>query len=65
MSELQNLIPNLNEIMEEYAENKEEANLELQSKDVQEDRPKARIETEQPPNEGRKRKRNSKEIDQG
>ena len=56
---------NLNEIMEEYAENKEEANLELRSEDVQEDRPKARTETEQPPDEGRKRKRNAKEIEQG
>ena len=50
--------------MEEYTENEEEANMELQSKDVQEDRPETRIETEQPSDEGRKRKMNAEEIEQ-
>ena len=40
-------------------------NMELQSKDVHEDRLEARIETEQPLDEGRKRKRNFEEIEQG
>ena len=48
--------------MEEYTENEEEDNMELQSEDVQEDRPETRIETKQPPDEGRKRKRNAKET---
>ena len=31
----------------------------------EQDRPEARTETEQPPNEGRKRKRNAEKIEQG
>ena len=62
MSEPQILIPNLNEIMQEYAENEEEATLELQAVAVQEERPKERAKTYQPPAEERKikRKRQSK-----
>ena len=61
MFEPQILIPNLNEIMEEYAENEEEATLECQAIVVQEERPEERVETEQLPVEKRKRKRNTKE----
>ena len=49
MSEPKILIPNLNEIMEVYAENEEKATLELQMVVVQEERPEERVEIEQPP----------------
>ena len=55
------LIPNMNEIMEEYAKNEEVATLELQAVAIQEERPEERAETEQPPIEKRKRKRNTEE----
>ena len=61
MSEPHILIPNLNEIMEEYAENEEEATLNSQAVVFQEERPDERAETKQPPAEKRKRKRNTKE----
>ena len=48
--------------MEENTEN-EEANLELQPKDVQEDRPEVRMETEQPTKETTKRKRGVEETE--
>ena len=65
MSELQSLIPNLNEIMEEYVENEEEATPELQimvmQKETEEtEKPfEARKETEQLVEQSRKRKRNT------
>ena len=55
MFEPSNLIPNLNEIMEEYVEMEEEAVQEAQSGAVQEEeRPVAITETEQPTEETRK-----------
>ena len=51
MSEPTNLIPNLNEIMEEYARNEEEAIQEVQT------------ETEQETEETRKRKRGAEEAE--
>ena len=74
MSEPQNLIPNLNEMMEEYTENEEDANPKLQLEDVHENsqleavhenRPKARTETEQSLDARIKIKRNAKETEQG
>ena len=56
MSKPSNLIQNLNEIMEEYAENKETTQ-ELQSRSVQEEEQgETRTETEQPTKEKRKKK---------
>ena len=60
MSEPSNLIPNLNEIIEEYIENKEEAIQEVQSRAVQEE--ETRIEFEQGTEEIRKRKRGVEEA---
>ena len=58
MSDSSHLVPNLYEMMEEYAEGKEEAVQETQSEAVQEGEiSEARIETEQPTEETRKRKR--------
>ena len=59
MSEQLSLIPNLNEIMEEYIGNEEEATLELQIRVMQEERK----ETEQPIEESRKRKRNTEDAE--
>ena len=57
MSESSNLISNLNEIMEEYAEREEEAVQATQAKIRQEeDRAKAREKVEQSVEETRKRK---------
>ena len=54
------MIPNLNEIMEEYAEVEEEVVQETQSGVVQEEeRPEVRTETEQPIEETRKKKKAS------
>ena len=62
MSDPSNLIPKLNEIMEEYAEVEEEVVQETQSRAVQEEeRPEARTEIEQPTEETRKRKRGAEE----
>ena len=69
MSKQQSLIPNLNEIMEEYVENEEEATLELQIMVMQEERKETkqpsevRKETEQPVEESRKRKRNTEDVE--
>ena len=63
MSDPSNLIPNLNEIMEEYEVVKEEAVQETQSEAVQKkERQEARIETEQLTEETRKRKRGVEEV---
>ena len=63
MSDPSNLISNLNKIMEEYAEVEEEAVQETRSGAVQEEeRPEARIETEKPTEETRKRKRGAEEA---
>ena len=59
MSEQQSLIPNLNEIMEEYVGNEEEVTPELQIMVMKEERK----ETEQPVEESRKRKRNTKDAE--
>ena len=48
--------------MEEYAENEEETTKEIQSRALQEERLEARIETEQPTEEGKKRKRDAEET---
>ena len=61
MSKQQQLIPNLNEIMEEYAGNEEEATPELQTLATQEERSEESAKTKQPPKESRKRKRNAEE----
>ena len=59
MPEQQNLIPNLNEMMEEYVGiSGEEATLELQTVTVQEEGVEERTEVEYPSEENRKRKRN-------
>ena len=69
MFELKSLILNLNEIVEEYVRNEEEANPELQIMVMQEERKetkqpsKARKETEQLVEESRKRKRNIKDAE--
>ena len=57
MSEQQILIPNLNEIMEEYVGSEEEATQEIHTIVTQEERHETRTETEQPLEERRKRKR--------
>ena len=63
MSDPSNLISNLNEIMEEYAEVEEEVVQETQSGKMQEEEiSEARIETEQPTEETRKRKMGAKEA---
>ena len=62
MSEQQILIPNLNEIMEEYVGSEEEAMQELHTIVTQEEIHEARTETEQPLEERRKRKRNAEET---
>ena len=64
MSKPSNLIPNLNEIMEEYVEIEEEVVQEVQSGAMQEEeRLEARTETEQPTEEIRKRKRGAEEAE--
>ena len=58
MSDPSNLVPNLNEIMEEYAKMEEEAIQATQAEIGQEEeRAKSRVEVEQPTKETRKRKR--------
>ena len=61
MSEPHNLVPNLNEIIEEYVEIEEEAIQEVQSRVVHEE--KTRTETEQEAKETRKRKRGAEEVE--
>ena len=61
MSAQQCLIPNLNEIMEEYAGSEEDAILELQNRENEKSVPKERTETKPPTKEGRKRKMNEEE----
>ena len=56
MSETLSLIPNLNEMMEEYVGNEVEDTQEPLTIVTHEERLYARIETEQPTKEGRKRK---------
>ena len=64
MFEPSNLILNINEIMEEYVENEEEAIQKLQSGAVQkEEQEETRTETEQPTKETRKKKRGAKETE--
>ena len=58
MSEQQSLIPNLNEIIEEYAEMEEGITLKLQTTEIQYEVPEERVETEAQTEEGRKRKKN-------
>ena len=63
MSELSNLVPNLNKIMEEYAEGEQEAVQITQEKVEREEvRVEARVEPEQPEDETRKRKRGAEET---
>ena len=63
MSELTNLVPNLNEIMEEYTERQEEI---IQVTQVEigqgEERTEVSAEPEKPMEELRKRKRGDKEV---
>ena len=61
MSKQQSLIPNLNEIIKEYAGSEEETTLELQTIVTQEEQPEVRTKTEPPIEEGRKRKKNAEE----
>ena len=50
-------------MMEEYTKNEEEANFELQSEDVQENRPEARTKTELENEETRKIRRGAEEAE--
>ena len=63
MSKSSNHVPNLNKIMEEYAEGEQEAvqitQVEVEQEEV---RAKARVEPEQPEDETRKRKRGAEET---
>ena len=61
MSEPSNLVPNLNEIMEDYTEREEETVQATQAKIEEEGRAEARAEPEQPVEETRKRKRGDEE----
>ena len=64
MFELSHLVPNLNEIVEEYAEGEEDAVQETQPGAVQEkERSEARTETEQLTADTRKRKRGVEEAE--
>ena len=64
MSKPSNLIPNLNEIMEEYTEIERELVQEAQSRAVQEEeRLETRTKTEQPTEKTRKRKRGDEEAE--
>ena len=63
MSELSNLVPNLNEIVEEYAKREEEAVQATQVETEQEgERVESKAEVEQPVEETRKRKREAEEA---
>ena len=63
MSEPLNLVPNLNEIIEDYAEREEEAVQATQVEIEQEgERVESRAEVEQPVEETRKRKRGAEEV---
>ena len=62
MSEQQNLISNINEMMEEYVVNSgKEATHELQTVAIQDKGAEIRTETEKQPEESRIRKRDAKE----
>ena len=64
MFEQQNLIPNLNEMMEEYVGiSGEEATPELQNLSIQDEMAETRTETEQQLEETRKRKRDAEESE--
>ena len=64
MFEQQNLIPNLNEMMEEYVGiNGEEATPKLQNLAIQDEMAKTRTEIEQQLEESRKRKRDAEESE--
>ena len=64
MSEQQNLISILNEIMEKYVDvSREEATPKLKIVAIQEERDKSRTETKQPQEESIKRKRNIEEAE--
>ena len=63
MSKQYSLIPNLNEIMEEYVGSEEEATQELQTVVTQEERLEVRTKTEKPLKEKRNRKRNAKKTE--
>ena len=63
MFESTNLVPNLNEIMEEYIKREERAVQETQAETGQEEeRAEARAELEQPVEETRKRKKGAEEV---
>ena len=62
MSEPSNLVPNLNEIMEEYTGREEETVQETQAEIEEEGRAEARAEPEQLVEETRKRKRGAEET---
>ena len=57
MAENQNLVPNLSEIMNEYAHGEEKVHLEPQPETVITEEREAQPEAEQPTKEGRKEKR--------
>ena len=64
MSESSHIIPNLNEMMEAYAEVEEEVVQENHSREMEEEeRAEARVEPEQPNEESRKRKRGAEEAE--
>ena len=66
MSDPLNLIPNLNEIMEEYAEREEEAVQATQAETwKKEEKVESRAEVEQPTEETKKRKREAEEAGAG
>ena len=64
MFESSNLVPNLNEMIEAYAEVEEEVVQEKQSREMQEEeKAEARVEPEQPEEESRKMKRGAEEAE--
>ena len=62
MFEPANLVPNLNEIMEEYTEREGEAVQVTKAEIEEEERDEARAELKQPMEETRKRKRGAEET---
>ena len=64
MFESSNLVPNLNEMIEAYAEVEEEVVQEKQSREMQEEeKAEARVEPKQPEEESRKMKRGAEEAE--
>ena len=59
MAENHNLVPNLSEMMNEYAHREEEVNLEPQHRTVMTEEPEAQHEAREPVEEGKKEKRQS------